>query len=142
MVWPRTLPVTLAAMSLVAASGSLAQTASTAALLDSSTPAPSATLKVCLRLEDQTPFLGAATVRVLPTQGNELLGMPADAPGEFLFSGVSSGNYNAVVSAPGYTALSLSFKIDQGPRQKSLFVPMKPRLSSASEERIEVVPQP
>src|SRR5262249_3571583 len=72
-----------------------------------------------------------------------LLGMPADVPGEFLFSGVTSGKYVAVVGAPGYTALSLSFKIDDGPRQKSLFIPMKPKLDSAAQNTVvSLIPAP
>jgi hypothetical protein len=96
------------------------------ALFNSKSDLPAATLKVCLRLQDETPFLGPATVRVMPEEGNELLGMPADVPGEYLFSGVTSGKYVAVVGAPGYDVLSLGFKIDEGPRQKSLFIPMTP----------------
>jgi hypothetical protein len=111
-------------------------------LLDANPPVGQATLKICLRLEDETPFLGAAMVRLAPEQGDELLGMPADGPGEYLFSGVTSGQYAALVSAPGYAPLTLSFKIAAGPRQKSLFVPMKPKLSAASADRIELLPQP
>jgi len=102
-------------------------------MLDQNSPVAAATLKVCLRLEDETPFLGNAMVRVTPEQGNELLGMPADGPGEFLFSGISSGKYAALISAPGYDVLSLTFKIDEGPRQKSLFVPMKPKFAAIAE---------
>lgn len=124
------LPLVLAARLFVLAAGLPAQTAPGPALLDSKSVGPVATLKICLRLEDESPFLGPATVRVSPEEGNELLGMPAGAPGEFLFSGVTSGIYVAVVGAPGYTILTLNFKIDEGPRQKSLFIPMKPKLAS------------
>ena len=123
---------------LFAMSASLsAQTSPAAALLDSK-PAPgSAILKVCLRLEDESPFLGQATVRVSSEEGSELLGMSAEAPGEYMFSGVSSGSYVAVVGAPGYTVLTVSFKIGEGPRQKSLYVPMKPKLSASSQDAPE-----
>jgi hypothetical protein len=143
MSWPRfCLSPVVAAVSLLAATNLSAQTSPATALLDSNPPVGQATLKICLRLEDETPFLGAAMVRVAPEQGNELLGMPADGPGEYLFSGVTSGQYAAMVSAPGYAPLTVSFKISDGPRQKSLFVPMKPHLSAASEDRIELHPQP
>jgi len=138
----RTFLILLAVVSSVSAASLPAQTSPASALLDSGSAAPSATLKVCLRLDDETPFLGAATVRVTPEAGNELLGMSGDAPGEYLFSGVTSGEYAAFISAPGYDALSLTFKIAEGPRQKSLFVPMKPRLSSNSEQKIELVASP
>jgi hypothetical protein len=143
MGWPRfCLSPVAAAVSLLAVTNLSAQTSPATALLDSNPPVGQATLKICLRLEDETPFLGAATVRVTPEQGNEVLGMPADGAGEYLFSGVTSGQYAAFVSAPGYAPLAVSFKIADGPRQKSLFVPMKPKLSAASEERIELLPQP
>src|SRR5262249_9016472 len=117
------LPLVLAARLFVLAATLPAQTAPGPALLESKSAGPLATLKICLRLEDESPFLGPAIVRVSPEEGNELLGMPAGAPGEFLFSGVTSGKYVAVVGAPGYTVLTLNFKIDDGPRQKSLFIP-------------------
>jgi hypothetical protein len=143
MGWPRfCLSPLVAAVSLLAATNVPAQTSPAAALLDSNPAVGQATLKICLRLEDETPFLGAAMVRLASEQGSELLGMPADGPGEYLFSGVTSGQYAAMVSAPGYTLLTVSFKIADGPRQKSLFVPMKPRLSAASEDRIDLRPQP
>jgi hypothetical protein len=144
MCLPRILALPLLTAQLFALAANLhAQTAPAAALLDSTSAAPAATLKICLRLADESPFLGPATVRVTPEEGNELLGMPADAPGEFLFSGVTSGKYIAVVGAPGYTILTLNFKIDQGPRQKSLFIPMKPKLASSPDTSvISVTPQP
>jgi hypothetical protein len=114
-----------------------AQSAPTTALLDSKPVPGAAVLKICLRLEDESPFLGPATVRVSPEEGNELLGMPADGPGEFLFSGVTSGKYVAVVGAPGYSVLTVSFKIADGPRQKSLYIPMKPKLGSALQDAPE-----
>jgi hypothetical protein len=131
-----TLPLALFAQLFVLAASLPGQTAAAAALLDSRPASGDATLKICLRLEDETPFLGPASVRVSPEEGNELLGMPADAPGEFLFSGVTSGKYVALVGAPGYTVLSFSFKIDDGPRQKSLFIPMKPKLDSSAQNPV------
>ena len=92
---------------------------------DSQKPPGMASLKVCLRLEDETPFVGAAEIRVLPEQGNELLGMSGDAAGEYLFSGITSGNYKILISAAGYPGLQLSVRLDGGPRQKLLFVPMR-----------------
>ena len=128
---PRILfPFAIAVPLLFLAPNLFAQTSPASRLLDSKSAPVTSTLKIVLRLEDESPFLGSATVRVTPEEGNELLGMPADAAGEFLFSGVAPGKYVAFVGAPGFAALSLNFKIDDGPRQKSLFIPMKPTLSS------------
>ena len=92
---------------------------------DSQKPPGMASLKICLRLEDETPFMGDAEVRVLPQQGNELLGMPGDSAGEYLFSGITSGTYSILIRAAGYPGLQLSTHLDGGPRQKMLFVPMR-----------------
>jgi hypothetical protein len=74
--------------------------------------------------------MGTAAVRVIPEQGNELLGFPLEAAGEFIFSGIDAGKYVIVIGAPGFQDLQISTQLEGGPRQKSLFVPM--RQSSAS----------
>ena len=98
-----------------------------------------ASLKICLRLEDETPFMGAAEVRVLPEQGNELLGMAGDAAGEFLFAGVTAGKYNILIGAAGYPALQLSTQLDGGPRQKMLFVPMRQHVAPPASPKGQTV---
>jgi hypothetical protein len=123
-----------------------AQQAPASSLLDpKSVAAPAvASLKVCLRLEDETPFTGFASVRVLPEVGDELLGMPAEKDGEFLFSGVTSGKYTIEVRAPGFVGLALSTQIDDGPRFKTLFVSMRQRLPAtqpAKEEAVKALPK-
>src|SRR5215813_9412599 len=137
MDWVRLAAGFFLAAQLSATATTPAQTAPATALLDSKSIPGAAVLKICLRLEDESPFLGPASVRVSPEEGNELLGMSADAPGEFMFSGVTSGKYVAVVGAPGYTVLTVNFKIDGGPRQKSLFIPMKPKLGSVTQDAPE-----
>jgi len=98
-----------------------------------------ASLKVCLRLEDETPFVGAAEIRVIPEQGNELLGMAGDAVGEYLFSGITSGKYNILISAAGYPGLQLSTRLDGGPRQKMLFVPMRQNVAAPQSPKGQTV---
>jgi hypothetical protein len=108
-----------------------AQSSPAANFVDSKSAEPAmASLKICLRLPDESAFLGSATVRVLPEQGDELLGMATDAPGEFLFSGVTSGVYQIFIAAAGFQTLGLQTKIDGGHRVKSLFVPMKPAMAT------------
>jgi len=137
MNWVRLGAGFLLTAQLSATTSLSAQTAPGTALPDSKSVPGAAVLKICLRLEDESPFLGPASVRVSPEEGNELLGMSADAPGEFMFSGVSSGKYVAVVGAPGYTVLTVNFKIDGGPRQKSLYIPMKPKVGSTVQDAPE-----
>ncbi|HSC45991.1 MAG TPA: carboxypeptidase-like regulatory domain-containing protein [Candidatus Acidoferrum sp.] len=112
------------AVAALAAQTTAAQSAPAPAMLDPNAPVGMATLKVCLRLEDESPFLGAALVRVIPDQGNELLGINGDGQGEYLFSGITSGKYTVEVTSPGFRGLQMITQIDGGPRQKTLFVPM------------------
>jgi len=87
--------------------------------------APSS-LKVCLRLQNQAPFLGVATLRVLPEEGYEVLGAPDREPGEFLYSDLAPGKYTLEVSAPGYLAMRVITVIESGGRQRTIFLSMKP----------------
>jgi hypothetical protein len=87
-----------------------------------------ASLKICLRLPDDTPFVGAVNVRVMPSEGYELVGAPGDAQGDFLYSDVTPGKYIVEVAAPGYLAARLSTQVEPGHRQRSMIVVMKPRL--------------
>src|SRR5215831_6420452 len=107
-------------------------------LLDPKSSPVTGSLKVCLRLEDETPFVGSAAVRVLPVGGSELLGFPAGATGEFLFSGVGSGRYLIAISAPGFEEVQMNTQLEMGQRLKSLFVPMKPKSAAAEKPKTQV----
>lgn len=91
-------------------------------------------LKICLRLPDESAFAGAALVRVAPERGEELLGGPGDVKGEFLFFAVSAGKYIVDVSAPGYLAARTSVQMEAGGAEKQVFVVLKPRTAKAEEE--------
>ena len=119
-----------------------ARQASGSALLDPKTApaAPAmATLKVSLRLEDETPFTAFASVRVIPEAGDELLGMPGDKDGEYMFSGVTSGKYTIEVTSPGFVGLSVTTQIADGPRLKTLFVSMRERRPAIQPSQAETV---
>ena len=85
-------------------------------------PAPS-TLRICLRLEDQSPFLGAARVLVLPETGYELLGL-RDDKGEVDFYAVPPGAYTIAVSAAPFSPVRLRVQMEPA-REKTLVVLMK-----------------
>ena len=94
---------------VVVVSGSVALQATRAqlspvnSLPDSAKPAELGSLKICLRLEDHSPFTGAAQVRAFPQQGYELLGGWDRAKGEVVFYALPAGTYLVDVNAPGFS---------------------------------------
>jgi hypothetical protein len=84
-------------------------------------------LRVCLRLEDQAAFSGAAEVRVIPDEGYEVAGAPGEAPGEVVFDRIAVGKYHVEVSAPGFLTVRLSAVLQASNQQKTIFVLMKPK---------------
>jgi hypothetical protein len=108
--------------------GALSQQNSTAV---HSSPPPSAagtaSLKVCLRLEDESRFGGLASIRVMPSQGYEIAGTPTASEGEILFSGMQPGTYSVEVASAGFLAVRITTTIESAHQQRTLFVVMKPR---------------
>jgi hypothetical protein len=84
-------------------------------------------LKIKLRLQNETIFNGAVSVRVMPEEGYEIPDDPYDTPGEFLYSSMAPGKYFVEVSAPGYLGVRLSLEISAGELEKTFSVIMKPR---------------
>jgi hypothetical protein len=100
-------------------------------------------LRVCLRLQDESPFLGPADVRVLPNEGYEVLGAPGESRGDFLFSEMTPGKYFVEVKSPGYLEVRLSTELEPGSRQRTMFVVMKPRPAVKQEVKgLELNPAP
>jgi hypothetical protein len=83
-------------------------------------------LRVCLRLEDQTAFSGAADVRVIPDEGYEVIGEPGDTPSDVVFRGIATGKYHLEVSAPSFLTVRLSAILETSNQEKTVFVMMKP----------------
>lgn len=89
--------------------------------------ASDASLRICLRLQDESPFDGLATVRVMPSQGYEIVGTPTAASGELIFPAIPPGAYSIEVAAPGFLAVRITTSIDTPHQQRTLFVVMKPK---------------
>src|SRR5215469_561170 len=89
-------------------------------------------LKIALRLDGQTPFLGAATVHVLPDAGVELLGLADKTAGTVLFYAVDPGRYDVIVDAPGFSGIRVATQVEGG-GQRTLAVVLK-RKGARSEE--------
>jgi hypothetical protein len=92
------------------------------------TPAKSgfSSLRICLRLQDESPFSGPVNIRVLPSEGYEISGT-LESEGEMLFSDVPPGTYTMETSAPGFLTVRQSIQIEAGHRLLTRFVIMKPR---------------
>jgi len=89
-------------------------------------------LEIALRLDEQTPFLGAATVHVLPDAGVELLGLADKTAGTVLFYAVDPGRYDVIVDAPGFSGIRVATQVEGG-GQRTLAVVLK-RKGARSEE--------
>jgi tetratricopeptide (TPR) repeat protein len=92
----------------------------------SSTEKASAALRVCLRMEDDSPFLGSASVIVKPSDGPELVGSPNGSDGETTFSQLLPGTYMVEASAPGFVAIRKQTEIRSANGLRTLFLIMQP----------------
>ncbi len=86
-----------------------------------------ASLKVDLRLEDESPFLGDAEVRLVTNDGQSVMGRPTGSPGETLFTELAPGQYRVEATAVGYADVEIRNEIAAGRRERTIYVVMKPR---------------
>jgi hypothetical protein len=83
-------------------------------------------LKVCVRLEDDSPFGGIMHVRILPAEGDDISGVPSGSDGETIFRNLPPGTYFLEASAPGFVTIRREVRIDTGHGLQTLFVTMRP----------------
>ncbi|HEV3419071.1 MAG TPA: carboxypeptidase-like regulatory domain-containing protein [Candidatus Acidoferrum sp.] len=98
-------------------------------------------LRVRLRLEDNSQFLGAAEISLTPSEGYEVVGSPSDTDGDTLFTGLAAGKYTLEARAPGFLSLRMSMVIEATQHERILYLVMKPRpmarrLEQAKEESL------
>jgi hypothetical protein len=86
-----------------------------------------ASLKICLRLQDDSPFNGSASLHVMPSQGYEVSGAATESEGETTFSNLPSGTYLVEASAPGFLTVRQNIRIEPGQHTQTLFIIMKPK---------------
>jgi hypothetical protein len=87
-------------------------------------------IRICLRLSDQSPFGGTANVHVMPSEGYEITGtMPSE--GEVLFTDVPPGSYTVEAAAPGFLAVREKIQVEPDHYLVTRFIIMKPRPLSA-----------
>jgi len=61
----------------------------------------SPSLKICLRLLDDSAFSGLVNLRVASAQGSDVAGKATDSEGETIFSDLAPGSYSVDANAPG-----------------------------------------
>lgn len=91
-----------------------------------------ASLKVRMRLEDETPFTGAATLRVATVQGAVVTGAPTDSEGETLYSHLQPGIYVVEANAPGFAPLYQTIEVESGHSIATVFMILKPMVPPAA----------
>jgi hypothetical protein len=84
-------------------------------------------LKICLRLQDDSPFSGLASVHVMPNEGYEAIGTTSESEGEMIFPDIQPGTYMVEAGAPGFLTVRQKVQIEQGHHMQILFVTMKPK---------------
>ena len=83
-------------------------------------------LRIRLRLSDESPFAGSASVRLMPNEGYEVAGR-VESDGEMLFTDVPPGTYIMETSAPGFLTLRQKIQIQPHHGLLTRFVVMKPK---------------
>jgi len=120
----RHLTIVFTALSLVG----LAVGQSSAPNLSAQTPVGSqnSSLRISLRLQDESPFVGQATVRVTGREGREVSGM-MESDGEMVFAEMPPGTYAIETSAPGFATVQENIEIEPDHRLQTRFVIMRPQ---------------
>lgn len=93
------------------------------------TPAPSigeATLKISIRLPDDSPFSGLAELHLVTRQGSEIRGTKSENEGEMLYPNLAAGGYSIEATAPGFSPVKQLIDIEAGKRSQTVFLIMKP----------------
>jgi hypothetical protein len=116
----------------------LAQEPVAALRLDSK---PGASLRICLKLEDETPFLGAVNLHVSRGEGRELPDELTDSNGEAMFEGITTGTYTVEASSPGFVAAHLDVPMQDEFGQKTVIVIMKAKPVESIAKTAPVEPQ-
>jgi hypothetical protein len=94
----------------------------------SDTTSPS--LKICLRLPDDSAFSGLSSLHVASATGSEVVGKPADSEGETIFSGLAPGSYSVDATAPGFVSVKQIVELKLGQGLQTMFLVLRPDTSA------------
>jgi len=84
-------------------------------------------MEVRLRLQDDSPFVGAANVRVAPDVGYGVDSPGTETEGGTIFSDLQPGTYIVESSAPGFLTVRQKIQIQADHGRQTLYVIMRPR---------------
>lgn len=82
------------------------------------------TLRVCLRLQDESAYLGPANVRIFRADRNEVQGKRG-SEGEMVFPDLEPGTYSLQTVAPGFSPVEQEVRVETEHRLLTRFVIMK-----------------
>jgi hypothetical protein len=86
----------------------------------------STSLKISLRLPDDSAFSGLASLYVVNSEGAEVAGKATESEGDTLFSDLAPGSYSVEASAPGFVSVKQPVEIKAGYGLETIFLVMKP----------------
>jgi hypothetical protein len=123
--------LTLALSALLVCSALPAQQSSkdSSAVQHASNPS-SASLKICLRLPDDSAFSGWSNLRVVNGPGSEVAGKATASEGETVFSNLTPGIYSVEVAAPGFVSIKQTVEVRLGHGLQTIFLVMRPDTSA------------
>jgi hypothetical protein len=103
------------------------QFASNAAALSAPpTQSAHASLKVCLRQQDDTVFSGLATIRLTSAAGAEIGGRKAESDDQIIFTDLAPGQYVLEAVAPGFTSVTETIEIKTRRELETTYLVLKP----------------
>ena len=92
----------------------------------------SGSVRACLRLHDESAYVGPAIVRLTSEKGSEI---PAkrESDGVILFSDLESGGYTLSVSSPGFAPIQQQVQLESGRTAITRYIVMKPKAEAPRE---------
>jgi hypothetical protein len=93
---------------------------------------PLATLKLFLRMPDDSPFVGVASVRITPAKGPTTEKEVIGTDGDVTFANLPAESYSIETMAPGFLPIRKQTQIAPGIGTRSIYLLMNPELLSAA----------
>jgi hypothetical protein len=90
----------------------------------------SASLKICLRLPDDSAFSGWSNLRVADGQKSEVAGKTTASEGETVFPNLTPGIYSVDAAAPGFVSVKQTVEVRLGHGLQTMFLVMRPDTSA------------